>query len=275
MTKFLIKVHKYWYHSPVRFYRTIEEHNDMTNPQNTQFFGTKKPYPLEINTKHRYPIPMVDNSLNNINTLHLYLNNGTTQILLNEITAGKGIDGGRLIYVDVQCDKPAMGRLELVNPTTQKTEFYSNCVEFLDSTDPQGRKFIRIATKHSYDRHLFNFENENVWFITNLPAYCLGNIKIEAEINNNRIGGNSTLKIKDSYIDETVTYDFLVNGDANILNFIQVHTTNNYFFIDGTQRTCLDKLEVSDFAMSGKIDFTNVKNTQGLNILLDENEIFN
>nr|DAQ90047.1 MAG TPA: hypothetical protein [Caudoviricetes sp.] len=29
----------FWYHSPVRFYKTLEELQDMTNPQNTQYFG--------------------------------------------------------------------------------------------------------------------------------------------------------------------------------------------------------------------------------------------
>lgn len=264
------RVHLFWYHSPVRFYKTLQELQDMTNPQNTQYFGERNPYPLEIGAKHRFVIPMYGNTIT-AGEHKVFLVNGTNKTELDSSVFEKD---GYLKYVTFKSDKPLTGRLEIVNVTTRKTEYYSNCVWFLDSTDAQGRKFIRVATKHAYNRNLFEFDEEGAWIVTNLPAYCLGDIRIEAEISNNRIGGNSTLKIKDSYIDEVVSYEFLSGGDGNILNFIQVHATNNYFFIDGTQRTALEKIDNSDFAMSGKMSFTNVKNANGLNVLLNEQEIF-
>ncbi|MBF1096668.1 MAG: hypothetical protein HXL37_00040 [Riemerella sp.] len=260
----------FWYHSPVRFYKTLEELQDMTNPQNTQYFGERNPYPLEIGVKHRFVLPMYGNTLP-IGDYKVFLVSGTNRTELESSVFEKE---GYLKYVTFKADKPLTGRLEIVDIITGRTEYYSNCVWFLDSTDAQGRKFIRVATKHSYNRNLFEFDEEGAWIVTNLPAYCLGDIRVEAEISNNRIGGNSTLKVKDSYIDEVVSYEFISGGDGNILNFIQVHATNNQFFIDGTQRTALEKIDRADFAMSGKMSFTNVKDAGGLNVLLNEYEIF-
>lgn len=266
-----IEVQTFWYHSPVRFYRTLEEHRDMTNPQNTQYFGEKNPYPLEMGVYHSFPIPMFNNVIRG-GTKYIELVNGNERVTIGQMY----MQGNRLDYVVFKCDRPLTGRIEIrgVDDNDEVvTFFYSSCVTFLNSTDSEGRKFIRVATRHSYNRHLFNFENENCWLITNLPAYCLGDVRIDAEISNNRVGGNSTLKIRDSFIDEVVTYHFRAGGDANILNFIQVHATNNDFYIDGTKRTCVDKLEREDFAMSGKISFVNIKDNLGYNVLFDERTI--
>ena len=59
----LKRMHLFWYHSPVRFYKTLQELQDMTNPQNTQYFGERNPYPLEIGAKHRFVIPMYGNTI--------------------------------------------------------------------------------------------------------------------------------------------------------------------------------------------------------------------
>ena len=80
--------------------------------------------------------------------------------------------------------------------------------------------------------------------------------------------------MKDSYIDEMVKYQFLTEGDFNALNFINAHAVNDYFFIDGTQRTCIEKMEQDDFAMSGIMKFANVKDENGINISLNEAEIW-
>nr|WP_199161753.1 hypothetical protein [Elizabethkingia sp. ASV34] len=110
--------------------------------------------------------------------------------------------------------------------------------------------------------------------ITNLPARCLGDISVDVDVNTTRKGGVSTLRVRDSYIDEIVNYEFIGDGDGNILNFIEVHATNNLFFIDGTQRTIKDKMDREDFAMSGKMKFTNQKDENGLNITINEDDIF-
>ena len=265
------RVHLFWYHSPVRFMRKLEDFHDMTNPQNTQYFGSRKPYPLEKGVKHRFLLPKYGNTISQAKH-ELYIVNDREKVLLE---SSLFVENGYLKYITFQSDIDISGRLEIIDSSTNKTVFYSNCVRFLDSTDSQGRKYIRIATKHSYNRNLFEFENQGAWMLTNLPAYCLGETSIDIDISNSRIGGNSTLRARESYLDEVVHYQFKANGDANILNFIQVHATNNYFFIDGTQRTCIDKIDKDDFSMFGKIGFTNIKDSNGLNILLNEDDIFN
>lgn len=63
------------------------------------------------------------------------------------------------------------------------------------------------------------------------------------------------------------------NGDANVLNFIQFHSINDDFFIDGVKKTALEKIEKDDFSMSATLEFASVKNEDGLNIILHEEEI--
>lgn len=247
-------MHKFWYHSPVRFYRTLEELQDMTNPQNTGYFGEKKPYPLEFSYFHRFLVPNVDNSVTDTN-LQIYCVSG---LEIHRIVSVCEIVDGKLKYVTFKSKKPISGRLEIRN-SMGETLFYSNCVSFIDSTDSEGRKHIRIATKHTYNRGLFDFQSPLNWIVTSIPAYCLGMTDVAAEVSNSRIGGNNTLKVKETYLDEVVSYQILANGDANLINFLQVHVTNNYFYIDGTQRTCLEKIDRDEFSMLGKIRFTNVK----------------
>lgn len=236
----------------------------MTNPQNSTFFGEHQPYPLELNDFHRFIIP---NYQNDTTETDLFIWCGEYRLVsVCEIL------GGKLQHVTFKAKQAVSGRLE-IKTSSGETLFYSNCVEFIDSTDDDGRKFIRIATKHLYNRNLFDFESQYNWIITSVPAYCLGMTSVEADILNGRIGGNSTLKTKETYIDEVVEYQFLSKGDANILNFLQVHVTNNNFYIDGTQRTCLDKMDRDEFSTRGKLRFTNVKDREGFNIALEYDSI--
>ena len=259
---------KFWYHSPVRFYKSLSDLEDMTNPQNTAFFGEKPSFPLEVNDVHRFLIPNYENEVPNDNYF-IYCVNDTEEYKIQSVCE---IVDGKLKYVTFGSDKNIKGRLEIRNEAGD-TIFYSNCVDFIDSTDSEGRKFIKIATKHLYNRNLFDFESPNNWMITSVPAYCLGMTDVDVEVNNSRTGGNSTLRTRETYIDELVSYQFIARGDANILNFLQVHVTNNQFFIDGTQRTCVDKIERDEFSISGKLKFTNIKDKNGLNIQLDYNEV--
>ena len=43
-----ISMSSFWYHSPIRFYRSLSELTDKRNPQNAQYFGAEYPYQLEI-----------------------------------------------------------------------------------------------------------------------------------------------------------------------------------------------------------------------------------
>ena len=261
-------MHKFWYHSPVRFYKTKEELSDMTNPQNCQFFGAKNPYPLEKGELHRFLIPNVDNEVITSN-LKLFLVGDTEQ----EIQSLMTVIDDKLCAVTFKCDDFIQGHFEIRNYT--EPVFYSNCVKFIDSTDSEGRKFIRIATKHNYDKNLFPYsKSPNLYCVTNLPAYDLGRFTTEIDAKNNRVGKSASLISSESYTDETVQYEFKAYGDANILSFIQVHAVNNEFYINGTQRTAIDKMEADEFSILGKLKFTNVKDSLGLNKTINEDDIF-
>ena len=240
----------------------------MKNPQNAQYYGDHKPYPLELGDYHRYLIPNDQNAVPN-DLLSVYCVNESESYLLTAICK---VVGGFLKYITFKSDKPISGRLQIRN-NVGDILFYSNCIEFLDSTDEEGRKFIRIATKHTYNRNLFDFQGEYNWILTSLPAYCLGLNSVEADINNARTGGISTLKTRETFIDEIADYEFISRGDSNILNFIQVHVTNNQFFIDETKRTSIDKIDRDEFSISGKAKFTNVKDKFGYNIIKNYEEI--
>lgn len=235
----------------------------MTNPQNTQYFGEKAIYPLEVNDFHRFIIPNHQNEVSSEN-LSIWCVNSTEEYRIVSVCE---IFEGKLKYVTFKSRKAISGRLEIRKSSGEKL-FYSNCVDFMDSTDEDGRKFIRIATKHTYNRNLFDFQSDHNWIITSVPAYCLGMTDVESDISTSRIGNSGTLKIREASIDEIVQYEFISKGDANLLNFLQVHVTNNQFFIDGTQRTCINKMDRDEFSMSGKLSFTNVKDN-GMNIPLN------
>ena len=254
-------MHKFWYHSPVRFYRTLSELQDAKNPQNTQYFGEKNPYPLELGDFHRYLIPNYQNTVAS-SDLSIWVVNEKKAL---KILGVFNVEGGKLKYITFKSKIAISGRLE-IRDSDNNTIFYSNCIQFLDSTDNEGRKFIRIATKHTYNRNLFDYSNPKSYILTSLPAYCLGISSVEADINNSRTGGISTLRTRETFLDEIVDYEFTASGDSNILNFIQVHATNNEFYIDETKRTSVEKLDKDEFSMFGKVKFTNVKDNLGFNI---------
>lgn len=261
-------MHKFWYHSPLRFYKTKEELSDMTNPQNCQFFGAKNPYPLEKGEFHRFLIPHFNNEVVTTN-LKLFLVGDFEQ----EIQSIMTIIDSKLCAVTFRCDDFIQGHFEIRDDFD--TLLYSNCVKFIDSTDSEGRKYIRIATKHNYDKNLFPYsKSDNLYCVTNLPAYDLGRFTTEIDAKNNRVGKSASLISSETYTDETVQYDFKAYGDANILSFIQVHAVNNEFYINGTQRTAIDKMEADEFSILGKLKFTNVKDSLGLNKTINEDDIF-
>ena len=247
-------MHRFWYHSPVRFYPSLQDLEDKTNPQNNQYFGSvNNPYPLEIGIYHRFLIPSDRNDVTT-NDLKLWIGG-------KNIPANFRIENGKLKSVTFFYESEISGRFEI--KAESQTLFYSNCVQFVNSEIEDGRKFIRVATRHLYNRNLYDYNDRHNWMVTNLPAYCLGLFGAEVDVNNSRIGNSGTLKVRETAIDEVVDYEFMAEGDANILSFMQVHATNNQFFIDGTKRTAVEKLQPENFAMSGKMKFTNVKDKNG------------
>ncbi|KQR93289.1 hypothetical protein ASG01_08815 [Chryseobacterium sp. Leaf180] len=258
---------RFWYHSPVRFYKTIEELEDMTNPQNTQFFGTPNaPYPLEVNEYHRFLIPDYQNEIES-EDLELWLI-GETE---TQIACQFGVGDNKLTRITFISFESLHGRFEI--RSGGETLFYSNCVRFLESTDDCGRKYIRIATKHYYNRNLFTFYGDDYdWMITNLPAYCMGIFDIDEDVDIAKNGSNSI--INDAWIEENVSYEFDLKGDNNILTFLSVHSTNNEFYIDGTKRVRKEKPEAEEFSAKVVMKFANQKDSYGMNIFLDEKVIF-
>jgi hypothetical protein len=324
-------MHKFWYHSPLRFYKTKEELSDMTNPQNCQFFGAKNPYPLEKGELHRFLIPNIDNEIINSNNFvgrNLILNSELKGVIsglpyldlsepliagqeytlsftakkenpnsgvgwvsvqrVNDWTAEqlnvrvkitdseykeykatfiakstaieqkiwvysddnykidfkKGIKlekgnkatdwspahededyetnlklflvgdteqeiqslmtviDDKLCAVTFKCDDFVQGHFEIRNYS--EPVFYSNCVKFIDSTDSDGRKYIRIATKHNYDKNLFPYsKSPNLYCVTNLPAYDLGRFTAEVDAKNSRVGNSASLISSEWYVTST------------------------------------------------------------------------
>lgn len=262
-------MHKFWYHSLVRFYKTLEELEDMTNPQNAQYYGHVKPYPLEANSYHRYLIPNYQNEISNQN-LSLYLV-GDDEV---QIPCEFGISDGKLYRITFISFDEIQGHFE-IRDSTGVAIFYSNCVRFVDSTDYDGRKFIRIATQCNYNRNLFSYaDNQHDWIITTLPAYCMGEFDIDEDIKSSRSGTLGSTIINSAWTEENVSYKIRAEGDNNILSFIAVHSTNQDLYIDGTKRTRKEKPETTDSTNEITMKFANVKDDNGLNIILDEDQIF-
>jgi len=262
-------MHKFWYHSPVRFYRTLEELQDMTNPQNAQYYGHVKPYPLEVNSYHRYLIPNYQNEVTT-QELSLFLV-GDDEV---QIPCEFGISDGKLFRITFISFDEIQGHFE-IRDSPGTVLFYSNCVRFEDSTDKEGRKFIRIATQCNYNKNLFSYaDGQHDWLITTLPAYCMGEFDIDEDIKSSRTGNIGSTQINSAWTEENVTYKIRAEGDNNILSFIAVHSTNQDFYIDGTKRTRKEKPETTDFTNEITMKFANVKDENGLNIIMDERQIF-
>ncbi|TQM18340.1 hypothetical protein [Chryseobacterium aquifrigidense] len=256
---------KFWYHSPVRFYRTIEELEDMTNPQNTQYYGHVKPYPLEVNSYHRYLIPNYQNEVEDTDLSLFLIGDNVIQI-----PCEFGVSDGKLFRITFISSEEIQGHFE-IRDSTGIAIFYSNCVRFTDSSMKDGRKYIRVATQCNYNRNLFSFaDNKHDWIITNLPAYCMGEFDIDEDIKSAKTGNLGSTKINSAWIEENVSYKIRAEGDNNILSFIAVHSTNQDFYIDGTKRTRKEKPETTDFTNEITMKFSNMKDENGLNIIFDE-----
>ncbi|WP_294267759.1 hypothetical protein [uncultured Chryseobacterium sp.] len=261
---------KYPYHSPVRFYPTKEALEDMTNPQNAQFFGSKNPYPLEQGIFHRYLIPVYENDVDTTD-LELWLV-GENEIQI-ACSFGFNSDQNRLLSLTFGTNDSIQGAFE-IRKATGETVFYSNCVEFLNSTT-DGRQYVQIATKCYFNKLGYDFENtEHDWFVTNLPAYDLGLFLIDSEYTSTRNGDLQSLEIQDSWLDEVSTLEFIGKGDCNVMNFILFSISNNEFYLNGTKRTIKEKPEVDDFMIKGKMKFAHNKDKTGKYIVLDEDAIF-
>lgn len=262
---------KFWYHSPVRFYKSIEELEDMTNPQNTQYYGHKNPYPLEYNSYHRFLIPNYQNEVPEDKELQLWLVGDEEE----QIPCRFGVYQNKLISVTFICYEIYLFGHFQIRTEDGDVLFYSNCVRFVDSTEDDGRKFIRIATKHTYAKNMFAFaDQQHDWMVTNLPGYCLGEFSVDEEVDSGQSGNMESTVINDALLEESVSYLFQIEGDNNIMTFISVHSVNNDFYIDGTKRTRKEKPEVEELSAAVTFKFTNQKNENGFNILLDEDEIF-
>ena len=64
---------KFWYNSPVKFYRIDSDFDDVLNPQNVQSFGEIKPYILEKGVLHRFLIPEHNNETDFHSNFDLYV----------------------------------------------------------------------------------------------------------------------------------------------------------------------------------------------------------
>ena len=259
---------RFWYNSPVKFFRIESDFEDVLNPQNVQSFGEIKPYTLEKGVLHRFLIPEYNNETDFFDNFKLYVVSG---FIKKEIICDVFIAEDKIKYITFLCSESISGYLQLNYGNT--ILYKSNCVRFAD-TSQSDIKYARVITKHNYNRQLFDFEPENAYFVTNIPIYEDGDYRMEAEITNERIGGISTLQTKETYLDEVVNYELAANGNGDIINFVQSNLTNTEFYLNGTQRTSIDKLDVDDNGMFAKLKLVNVKDDNGFNITINEDVVF-
>lgn len=263
-------MHKYPYHSPVRFYKSQEDLRDETNSQNLQYFGIKNPYPLQMNEYHRYLIPNYENQVDNTD-LELWLVGDNEYQIACEF--GFNSDKNRLMRLSFLCDKAIQGAFE-IRKVSGETLFYSNCVAFIDNSEDFPRKYVRVATKCYFNRMGYSFDTEYDWFVTNLPAYDYGLYMIDSEFTTESTGNQNIPEIQDNPIIEISTITFIGSGDCNILNFILFSVLNNEFFVNGTKRTIREKPEVDEFMTTGKMKLAYNKDNYGMYIQVDEDSIF-
>lgn len=250
----------------------MKELEDMTNPQNTQYYGHKNPYPLEYDSYHRILIPNYQNEVPVDKELQLWLV-GEEE---TEIPCEFGVYENKLVRISFISFEVILGGHFEIRTNTGEVLFYSNCIQFVNSADDVGRKYIRIATKHTYNKNMFSYDQQQFdWMVTNLPGYCLGQFSIDEEVDTGQANELEMSVINDAWLEESVSYQFEIEGDNNILTFISVHSLNNDFYIDGTKRTRKEKAEIEELSAAVTFKFSNQKDENGLNILLNEDEIFN
>jgi len=258
----------FWYNSPVKFLRVKSQFEDVLNPQNIQVFGNVEPYTLELGVLHRFLVPQINNDIQD-GLFSLFVVNGKIQ---TEIPCNVKLIDGKLKYITFKSDISIEGYLLLKR--NNENEYYSNCVSFQNTEQLGGVKQLRLVTKHNYNRQKFDYSDKNAYFVTNIPSYEQGNYNLDSDLTNDRFGGNSTLKIQDTYLDEVVKYEFLLNGNGDIGNFLSSMFTNTDVFINGTQRTLKEKLDIDDFGIISSGTFTNVKDKFENNITINEDEVF-
>ena len=261
----------FWYHSPIRFYRSLSELTDKRNPQNAQYFGAEYPYKLEIGVIQNILIPIdLDFTLPSelISNCKLFISNGCDRL---ELKSRFIFNNNRLVSVAFISSNIFCGRLE-IEDSTGCVIYTSTLVEFMDSDDGDGRKFITIASKNYFNRNLYDYENGG-YFILTIPMYGLGRNKVDAEVNNNRIGGSASLHLKDTYLDELETFEIDSHGDSNILNWLSVMATNHEFYIDNVEKTLVEKVDYGEESMYGSITVSTKKDKDGYNIIKKDEEL--
>ena len=261
----------FWYHSPIRFYRSLSELTDKRNPQNAQYFGAEYPYKLEIGVIQNILIPIdLDFTLPSemITNCKLFISNGCDRL---ELKSRFIFNNNRLVSVAFISSNIFCGRLE-IEDSTGCVIYTSTLVEFMDSDDGDGRKFITIASKNYFNRNLYDYENGG-YFVLTIPMYGLGRNKIDTEINNNRIGGNASLSLKDTYLDELETFEIDSHGDSNILNWLSVMATNHEFYINNIQKTLIEKVDYGEESIFGSITVSTKKDNYGYNIIKKDEEL--
>ena len=261
----------FWYHSPIRFYRSLSELTDKRNPQNAQYFGAEYPYKLEIGVIQNILIPIdLDFTLPSelISNCKLFISNGCDRL---ELKSRFVFNNNRLVSIAFISSNIFCGRLE-IEDSTGCVIYTSTLVEFMDSDDGDGRKFITIASKNYFNRNLYDYDNGG-YFILTIPMYGLGRNKVDAEVNNNRIGGSASLHLKDTYLDELETFEIDSHGDSNILNWLSVMATNHEFYIDNVEKTLVEKVDYGEESMYGSITVSTKKDKDGYNIVKTDDDL--
>ena len=101
---------RFWYNSPVKFFRIESHFEDVLNPQNVQSFGEIKPYTLEKGVIHRFLIPEYNNETDFFDNFTLYVVSG---FIKKEIICDVFIALDKIKYITFLCYESISGYLQL------------------------------------------------------------------------------------------------------------------------------------------------------------------
>jgi len=153
----------------------------------------------------------------------------------------------------------------------------SDCVKFVDeplSVVHTRNYFDRKGIKWSY-QPLYN------WIRTTVPTKDLGLTDINPEREIQYLGSRNTPIAIESRDDETIKYEFLVDGHARFLDSIESLSGNiqgsdiqGGFYLDLIKLTPEGDMDRSDDSINGTMTYLLHKNDDGSNVFIDDEAIF-
>ncbi|BAQ84147.1 hypothetical protein [uncultured Mediterranean phage uvMED] len=154
---------------------------------------------------------------------------------------------------------------------------YSDCVKFVDEP------LTVIHTRNYFDRNGIKWsENPKYnWIRTTLPTKDLGLTDINPERTIEYLGKRNTPIAIESRNDESITYEFLVEGKASILDSIESLSGNvkgsedqGGFYLDLKKLTPEGDMDREEDSINGTMTYLFHKNDDGSDVFIDDGHVF-